>query len=301
MKGIPTRYPIVLCHGLFGFKRLFPSEIGFRVGVEDQYFRGIVSFLRSQGHTIWCPEVPKSSSIRERATTLYQYIQRKFNDGSWDIHTKNLAKKGILVSDTDVNVNLVGHSMGGLDGRYLLSLLDGYRFTTSLTTIGTPHRGSSFADICVKRIGIDLKVEAALQTLGIPTGAFTDLTREKMDIFNSNVLDQSSVKYRSYAGVCTRSNVHVPLYIPHTIVKHYEGENDGLVSLESARWGESCKEVELDHLAQINWHRVFLPSPSPKEYDAYGRFLLVCSYIYMCVCVCVCVSLSLSLCVVFFN
>jgi pimeloyl-ACP methyl ester carboxylesterase len=37
---------------------------------------------------------------------------------------------------------LVGHSMGGLVGRYFLECLGGWKFTRALITLGTPHRGS---------------------------------------------------------------------------------------------------------------------------------------------------------------
>lgn len=44
-------------------------------------------------------------------------------------------------------VNLIGHSMGGLDARYLITHLQPEAFTVkTLTTIATPHRGSAFAD-----------------------------------------------------------------------------------------------------------------------------------------------------------
>lgn len=44
-------------------------------------------------------------------------------------------------------INLIGHSMGGLDARYLITHLQPEAFTVkTLTTIATPHRGSAFAD-----------------------------------------------------------------------------------------------------------------------------------------------------------
>lgn len=44
-------------------------------------------------------------------------------------------------------MNLIGHSMGGLDARYLITHLQPEAFTVkTLTTIATPHRGSAFAD-----------------------------------------------------------------------------------------------------------------------------------------------------------
>jgi pimeloyl-ACP methyl ester carboxylesterase len=42
----------------------------------------------------------------------------------------------------DANLVLVGHSMGGLIARYFLECLDGWRYTRTLVTFGTPYRGS---------------------------------------------------------------------------------------------------------------------------------------------------------------
>ena len=43
-------------------------------------------------------------------------------------------------------VNLLAHSKGGLDARYLISTLGMEAQIASLTTISTPHHGSSVAD-----------------------------------------------------------------------------------------------------------------------------------------------------------
>ena len=38
-------------------------------------------------------------------------------------------------------VNIIAHSKGGLDSRYAISILGMDKYTASLTTISTPHRG----------------------------------------------------------------------------------------------------------------------------------------------------------------
>lgn len=43
------------------------------------------------------------------------------------------------------DVNLIGHSMGGLDCRHLLTHIRPQEYNpVSLTTLATPHRGSPF-------------------------------------------------------------------------------------------------------------------------------------------------------------
>ncbi len=44
--------------------------------------------------------------------------------------------------NTDAKLVLVGHSMGGLVSRYFVEVLEGWRDTRMLITLGTPHRGS---------------------------------------------------------------------------------------------------------------------------------------------------------------
>jgi triacylglycerol lipase len=46
-------------------------------------------------------------------------------------------------------INFLAHSMGGLDCRHLISHISPKEYVPlSLTTIGTPHRGSPFMDWC---------------------------------------------------------------------------------------------------------------------------------------------------------
>jgi triacylglycerol lipase len=66
-----------------------------------------------------------------------------------------------------VGVNFVAHSMGGLDVRHLISTIkpDTYK-PLSLTTIGTPHRGSPFMDWCAANIGVGTAAAVASAALG---------------------------------------------------------------------------------------------------------------------------------------
>src|SRR5207237_9941038 len=70
---------------------------------------------------------------------------------AWDTVQERAAalKAQILAQypDPRVKVNLIGHSMGGLDSRYAVSNLGLGDKVASVTTIGTPHRGSSVADV----------------------------------------------------------------------------------------------------------------------------------------------------------
>jgi len=149
--------------------------------------------------------------------------------------------------------------MGGLDARYLISNLEGNKIISSLITIGTPHRGSAYADWFIKNIGDRIYLENLLNILPFESGAHKNLTTKWVqEEFNPSNQDHPDVKYYSLAGVKEIPLTHI-LYIPHRIITNSEGINDGLVSVESAKWGEFLGVIPLDHAEQINWS---------KNYDA---------------------------------
>lgn len=60
-------------------------------------------------------------------------------------------------------VNFIAHSMGGLDVRHLISTIRPTNYKPlSLTSIGTPHRGSPFMDWCAANIGVGYTGDKAL-------------------------------------------------------------------------------------------------------------------------------------------
>ena len=126
----------------------------------------------------------------------------------------------------------------------------------SLSTIATPHHGSSFADYVFERIGRRNipRVYRAMDRLGLEHGAFSQLTREYMlDEFNVKTPDDPNVRYFSYGAMC-KPGWWSMFWTPHKIIERVEGENDGLVSVESSQWGSyKGTLVGVNHLDLINW------------------------------------------------
>ncbi|GAA5829805.1 hypothetical protein JCM11251_007885 [Rhodosporidiobolus azoricus] len=229
------RLPVVFCHGLFGFDYIGPQGLK---PLRVSYWIGVEEALQAMGAEVMIGRVPASASIEERATVLCQMIEERF---------------------AGREVNLIGHSMGGLDGRYLISRIQPKTFKVrSLTTISTPHRGSSFADYLLENILGAEKVPAFLAVmrgLGVPGGgkAFDDLTTTKMARFNEDTPDDPNVKYYSYGAefVASWSN---PFFIPYGIIAKREGPNDGLVSVQSAKWGQYMATLHnVNHLDLVGW------------------------------------------------
>ncbi|KUJ18036.1 alpha/beta-hydrolase [Mollisia scopiformis] len=225
--------PIVLAHGLLGFDEL---RLAGNLLPGVQYWRGITEAMRANGIEVILTTVPASASIEERAAKLSQDIATKANGKS---------------------VNIIAHSMGGLDARYMISRLKPDNVDVlSLTTIATPHRGSYFADYMLRELGpLYLpQIYKFVEGLGYSTGAFSQLTTKYMlEEFNPKTPDKEGVRYFSY-GATAHPGFLSAFRKPHKIVESMEGPNDGLVSVESAKWGTyKGTLVEVSHLDLINW------------------------------------------------
>ncbi|KAI9644062.1 lipase 2 [Ciborinia camelliae] len=226
--------PIVLAHGLFGFDEF---RIAGTLLPAVQYWRGITDALRAKEIEVIIASVPASGSIEERAAALGQDIAAKANGKS---------------------VNIIAHSMGGLDARFMISRLQPQNVEVlSLTTIATPHRGSAFADYCLDESwwhGMIPGLIKKLNEVGISTGAFTQLTRKYMsEEFNPKTPDDETVRYFSYGATCD-AKLWSAFRRSHKIVHRVEGPNDGMVSVESSRWGTyKGTLVGVSHLDLINW------------------------------------------------
>ncbi|MFX1762596.1 triacylglycerol lipase [Paraburkholderia sp. A1RI-2L] len=124
-----TRYPIILVHGLTGTDKIF--------GMID-YWYGIASDLQSHGAQVYTANVSSfqaDDGPNGRGEQLLAYVKR------------------VLAATGAQKVNLIGHSQGGLTSRYVAAVAP--QLVASVTTIGTPHRGSEFADFAVDQLNRD--------------------------------------------------------------------------------------------------------------------------------------------------
>ena len=234
---IPLRYPVVLMHG-FGLLAFLAK--GGHLHEEAMY-------LRVRGVRAFAPNVSPYNTIPERAAT-------------WKSHIED-----ILVQTRQDKVHLIAHSMGGLDARYLISKLGMHQNVVSLTTISSPHRGSSLAGIVLEQPGkVKEWLNDAANWLGeraMENGtadfhrAIENLTPAALkEVFNPKVIDHPEVQYRSFAGAAGKGTLHSinPLLRPlNSMLFSREGINDGLVSVDSAKWGDFQGEIAADHAQQI--------------------------------------------------
>ncbi|KAI0754565.1 Alpha/Beta hydrolase protein [Daedaleopsis nitida] len=284
------RYPIVLCHGLYGFDVRGPSAFPI---LQQHYWSNVLNVLRRKvGAEVLVTGVPSTGSVSSRAENLDRFLRER------------APARG---------VNFLAHSMGGLDCRYLITHIKPEDYVPlSLTTIATPHRGSPFMDWCRQYLGLgrhqtgllgahmsdaeaaaeaqdpppqDEKqtpsVKSLLSIASLPS-SFTTLLLSLLDspayahltstylntVFNPNTPDDPTVKYFSVAGRVSGMNIWHPLWLPKMVldgfeererarlresghpIAHLDSEwgNDGLVTVQSARWGEFLGVLEgCDH------------------------------------------------------
>ena len=220
-------HPIVLAHGWMAVDAFSLP------GMRQEYFRGVREQLRAHGHRVYVSRVSPFATVPRRAEQLAEQL------------TKIDADK----------VNIVAHSMGGLDARYAITRLGLAERVASLTTIGTPHRGTPLADASLVLRDMPRLQRALRSQLGLDFDAVHDLTTAQMAEFNEAVPDMQDVRYTSYIG-CVRGgvrDVHTLLAPGFAFLKRKMGANDGIVPAVSQRWGNVVGEVRADHWAQIGW------------------------------------------------
>jgi hypothetical protein len=195
------------------------------------YFRGLQAHIAAvQGHETLFPEVPPVATCDERAIVLADAIQQAYPDGV---------------------VHIIAHSMGGLDSRTLIARnfhgLSNPGRIASLTTVSTPHRGSPVADLLAgprpdgpQRQLYD-GISHAISLLGVQPGALANLTTAAASSVPDAAQTHPHIRYRSFfasgrPGLLATCFVLSPLH--HYIYATTGQENDGLVALDSARYGE---------------------------------------------------------------
>lgn len=238
------RAPIVLVHGLFGFGRL-------RMGSwMVDYFNGIPRALEEAGNQVRAVQLSPTAGIAARAAQLRTFLDQQLPGES---------------------VHLLAHSMGGLDARHMITHLGMAPRVLTLTTLGTPHRGSVVADRA--RARLSWFVQPFFDFIGLSRQGFDDLTVEACREFNERTPDAPGVRYFSVAG---RYKAHWPnpsWGITEPLIRKREGPNDGLVSIASASWGESCEVWDGDHMALVNWASPWAPGGHGRHLGDFQRHL----------------------------
>lgn len=246
--------PVVFMHGMSGFRQL---------GGYDYWYQ-VPQACAELGYDCRFLQVDPFQSVEVRAQEAATQIDE------------------ILAQTEAGKVHLVGHSQGGLDARWVVSKLGHGDRVATVTTIATPHHGSRVADVALGLIPGN--AQAALDALynliiGTATGTQADLMQQVTElstayadnVFNPSVPNDPRVAYYSVGGI-TQANPFVNLnttsVVDPFLLSAYDIEtvvdgpqNDALVSVHSATWGQYWGSVPADHIAEIGWFPL-TPHPS---------------------------------------
>lgn len=247
-------FPIVLAHGFSGFRNIGPLD----------YFYGVKAALEKDGHRVYVSQVDAYQSSVVRGEQLVKYIE-----------TVVLPQSGAQ------RVNIIGHSQGGLDARYVAWKLGGK--VAAVVSIASPHRGTQVADVLwgEKPGPLQNILAALLNVLGgtesDAKAAVRNLTSKGAAAFNSVITDHPAVRYFSIAGRSDKSRgigvcesetqasfiakwdryldpIGAELSLTASLLENNQEPpipNDGLVSVASSRWGIFLGCVPSDHLGEV--------------------------------------------------
>ncbi len=235
-----TRYPIVLVHGWTGWDEISSYT----------YFYQVADYLTQHGFAVYTASLDPYNSTEVRSVQLASQIDE------------------FLSKARTSHVNIIAHSQGGLDSRRLISSLGYSDRVSALVTISTPHRGTPLMDVAmgvlpgfsVDALGWFLDFLGARLT-GSESNAVASFecmtTSYVMDEFNPENPDSPDVAYISYAGkTCpfgfTCGDVcDVEIGWSYAILRVLSGDNDGIVPVSSAKWGDFRGTIPADHFDEV--------------------------------------------------
>ena len=246
-------YPIVLAHGMFGFDHLGPLD----------YYYGVAAELTGRGRKVFAPRVDPVQASSVRGAQLEAAID------------------AVLAETGASKVVIIAHSQGGLDARWVAHFAPDK--VAAVVTISTPHRGSPVADLV--KSGVPGVAQSALSALADFIGvsvSSSDLAAQLdgfsttgIATFNAEITDSPEVAYFSIAGrSALASSSTCPTTAPFLakwnddvddmapeigvlgamIAAHELPQvvaQDGLVTVDSAKWGTFLGCVPADHLDEV--------------------------------------------------
>ena len=243
-----SAHPFLLAHGIARFDVLRAQlrrvwKVPFIAkGDKYHYFKGIKSRLRDAGFDAFHSHVAFAASVEDRASELRAEVRR--------VMEKTGAER----------VHIIAHSMGGLDARRMIvDCPEMAGAVASLSTIGTPHNGTSFADIGLE-MGGGKVIDALAKVISLE--GYRDLSREACAAFNRRAEAseaRNGVVYQTWSSVePEEKNVFLTLTVPWRIIQREEGANDGLVAESSQAWTEALRDGDV--LKRVERHRFPFPA-----------------------------------------
>ncbi len=223
-----TKYPILFIHGVF-----------FRDFKHLNYWGRIPSELEANGAVCYYGNHQSARAVKLSA----EEIVKRINE--------------IIDISGAEKVNIIAHSKGGLDCRYAMAHYGIADRVASITTVNTPHRGCLYAQWLLEiapRGFKDTVAKAYNKTAKILgdaepdfLAAVGDLTNEFCQEFDKNTPLPEGVFCQSIGSVMrSNSKGQLPMNLAYKFVRRFDGKNDGIVGIDSFKWGSKYTLLDME-------------------------------------------------------
>ncbi|MEW5734361.1 MAG: alpha/beta fold hydrolase [Thermodesulfobacteriota bacterium] len=246
-----TKYPVILAHGM----GVSPVILGL-----INYWWGIPEALDEEGADVYITSVNGMDSTASKGVAWAKQVRQ------------------ILAVTGAPKANVIGHSHGCLYTRYAITNCGLGAKIASHTSVGGPHRGSSIANLIVYdlpsplvSVGADVINFLYAYLLGdtnpdVLQNGYDLCTDYMTGVFNPNTPNINGVYYQSWSGKAVWGCNSVLVTPTWLILLGMEGDNDGLVSVNSAKWGNFRGVMKaawwspgVDHLNEVGQFFGFTP------------------------------------------
>ncbi len=249
-----TKYPIILAHGIAAKQLRVLNAFG-KIGHK----------LEEAGYKVYIADTDGFGRVETNAEQLKEFIHR-------------------VLAECEVDkVNIIAHSKGGLDSKYMITSLGMEEHVASLTTLCTPHKGSVIASkiwdlpspikkLCAFVIDTFYRVfcgDKHPDSMGACQQLMHVDESEETLQFSYNVYCQS------YSAGIERMKDCFIMALPMKISRHFEIiDNDGLVSESSSKFGNyrgKCLDIPISHVQIID-----LFSKKSQKEKIYSFYIKIC-------------------------
>ena len=213
---IQLKYPILMVHGM-----------GFRDRKHINYWGRTPKRLQKLGCDVYHGCQDSNASIETNAEILKRRIEE------------------ILEESKAEKLNVIAHSKGGLEIRYVISTMGMGDKIASVTTINTPHHGSITVDKLLVVPDVLIRIgckctDVWMRILGDKKpdtyAAIQAFRTNKAEEFNQQNPDVAGIYYQSYAFVMKHAFSDIFMCWTYPVVYLFEGENDGLLPPRATEW-----------------------------------------------------------------
>ena len=249
-----SKYPFILVHGIAIKDYKFIKAFG-----------RIEKVLKNNGYVVFTAQTDGFGTIENNAQQLKDEINK------------------ILIETNSEKINIIAHSKGGLDSKYMITKLDMDNKVATLTTLCTPHKGSKIATKLLKLPKFLIKFIAFW--INLIYKIFKDKkpdsltvckqlqSVDKIEIDTLNI--NPNIYCQSYSTTLNKSTDDFLMGIPLIFSKYFEKDNsDGMVSTSSAIFANykgNAINDSISHSQIVD----FMVSKKKKE-KIYAFYLAVC-------------------------